>query len=111
MSFGTTQGSNTWLAETGSQLEMYVDAEKSLYKMLGQGRSTSQVYNTNTIKFVAVMFIHGRDLPALIDGDVQDGLQMGGNITIGCRDGNVVMAYPSNGITDRPLVKKILEKL
>ena len=111
VSFGTARASNTWLAETKSQLEMFVDGEKALYKMLGQVRSTSQVYNINTIKYVAVMNIHGQDLPALIDGDVQDDLQMGGNMTIRCKSREVVMAYPSKGATDRPSVKQIMEKL
>jgi len=110
VSFGTTRASNTWLAETSSQLDMFVDAEKSLYKMLGQVRSTSQVYNIDTIKYVAVMNIHGQDLPALIEGDVQDDLQMGGNMTIKCKTKEVVMAYPSKGATDRPSVKQILKK-
>jgi len=111
VSFGTTQASNTWLSETNSQLDMYVDAERTLYKMLGQVRSTSQVYNTDTIKYVAVMNIHGKDLPALIDGDVQDDLQMGGNLTIKCSTGEVIMAYPSAGATDRPSIKQILKKI
>ena len=57
---------------------MYVDKDRTLYKMLVQVRSTSQVYNTDTIHYVAVMNIHGRELPALKDEDVQDDLQMGG---------------------------------
>jgi len=111
VSFGTPQASTSWLSETGSQLDMYVDKNRSLYKMLGQVRSTSQVYNMDTIKYVAVMNIHGRDLPALIDEDVQDDLQMGGNITISCKDSKLVMAYPSSGATDRPTVKQILRKI
>lgn len=111
MSFGTTQASNTWLSETNSQLDMYVDADRTLYKMLGQVRSTSQVYNTDTIKYVAVMNIHGKDLPSLIDGDVQDDLQMGGNLTITCSTGEVIMAYPSKGATDRPSIQQILKKI
>jgi len=90
---------------------MYVDKDRILYKMLGQVRSVSQVYNIDTIKYVAVMNIHGRSLPSLIDEDVQDDLQMGGNMTIRCDDASLVMAYPSKGATDRPTVKMILNKI
>ena len=115
VSFSSTEAANTWLAETGSELDMFVDTDRSLYKMLGLVRSHSQVYNTDTIKYVAVMFIHGRDLPAPIEEDVADDVQMGGNLTIRCEDGEVMMAFsqmfPSRGITDRPSVKNILKKL
>jgi len=111
VSFGSTQASSTWLSKTGSKLDMYVDEDRALYKMLGQGRSVSQVYNTNTIKYVAFMNIHGRDLPALIDDDVHDDLQMGGNITISCDDAKLVMSYPSRGATNRPSIKEILKKI
>jgi len=111
VSFGTTQSSTSWLAETGSNLDMYVDKDRALYKMLGQVRSTSQVYNIDTIKYVAIMNIHGRDLPALIDDDVHDDLQMGGNMTIRCDDAKMIMPYPSKGATDRPTVLQILKKI
>ena len=70
VSFGTPQSSTSWLSLTGSQLDMYVDKDRSLYKMLGQVRSTSQVYNTDTIKYVTVMNIHGKDLPVLSEEKV-----------------------------------------
>lgn len=115
VSFSSPEAANTWLTETSSQLDMFVDSERSLYKMLGLVRSHSQVYNTDTIKYIAAMFIHGRDLPAPIEGDVQDDVQLGGNLTIRCQDGEVLMASsqmnPSRGITGRPSVKNILKKL
>jgi len=111
ISFGTPQGSKAWLQETGSGLDMYVDSRRSLYNMMGQGRSTSMVYNIDTIKYVAVMNIHGEELPALIEDDVHDDLQMGGNLTIRCNDAKLMMVYPSSGAVDRPSVDSLVDAL
>ena len=88
---------------------MYVDEKRVLYKKLGQIRSTSQVYNLNTVKYIAVMFINGKGLPAQIE-DVPDDIQMGGNMTIRCKDSQIVMAYRSSEMIDRPTVQEILKK-
>jgi len=109
VSFGSQQASTIWLSKYGYQLDIYVDTDRVLYKMLGQGRRCWA--NIDTIKYATVMDIQGRDMPALIDGDDQDDLQMGGNITIRCSNSQIIMAYPQRGVTDRPSVGRILQKL
>jgi len=111
VTFGTPKAAKVWLSEIGSNLEMYVDKDRVLYKMLGQGRSTSMVYNIDTVKYVAIMNIHGKELLPLIEDDIHDDLQMGGNITIKCASSKVKMAYPSKGAIDRPSIHQILQKL
>jgi len=109
VSFGTPQGCLTWLDKYGFQLDMFCDQGRVLYNMLGQARHCWA--NIATVKYATVMGIQGRAMPALVQGDVQDDLQMGGNITVRLADRKVVMAYAQAGVTDRPSVKQILEKL
>ena len=109
VSFGTPQGCMTWLAKYGYQLDMFCDQDRMLYTMLGQARHCWA--NIATVKYATVMEIEGRVMPALVQGDVQDDLQMGGNITVRSADRKVVMAYAQAGVTDRPSVNQILEKI
>jgi len=109
VSFGTPHGSATWLAKNGYILDMFVDTERALYRLLGQGRRCWA--NIPAIKYAAVMGLHGREMPPLINGDVHDDLQMGGNITISSANSEVMMAFAQSGVTDRPSVKQILEKI
>jgi len=110
VSFGTSQGAESWLRETGTSLDLYLDPDRRVYSLFGLDRSVSKVWRISTIQYYAAQKCQGRKLPQAISGNEDDPLQMGGDFTI---DKNLkrVMCHPSSSPTDRPSVEQILQAL
>ena len=78
------QGGVSWLADTGCQLELYLDPERRLYSRLGLARSVWRVWQMATIQYYGSVKAQGRQLPAALEGVEDDPLQMGGDFTVRC---------------------------
>jgi len=111
VSFGNMQGARDWLATTGCSLSMYLDTDRKLYRDLGLHRSIAKVWNMSTVHYYASELSSGRKLPQVVGGEEDDPLQMGGDFTVLCRDGSLVMCHPSSHPMDRPDLTHILHKV
>lgn len=47
VTFEPLEGAKTWISETGSDLEIFVDAERKMYDFFGLSRSISKVRSKN----------------------------------------------------------------
>jgi len=106
VSFGSLQGADGWLKDTGCKLEMFLDPDRSLYRALGLPRSVSKVWGISTIHFYAGEVASGRTLPKS-QQEEDDPLQMGGDFTLN-RTGLLTLCHPSSNPRDRPSLEKIL---
>jgi len=109
VSFGNMEGARDWLATTGCSLSMYLDTDRKVYRELGLHRSIAKVWNMNTVHYYASQISSGRKLPAVVGEE--DPLQMGGDFTLCCRDGSLVMCHPSSHPMDRPSLTHILHRV
>jgi len=108
VSFGSTQGAERWLKETGCELDVYLDPERKLYSLVGLGRSVYKVWNISTLRFYAQEIAKGVKPPEAFSGD--DFLQMGGDFTMDSQL-KLVMSYPSKDPSDRVSIDTILKKI
>lgn len=111
VSFGSRQGAEGWLNSTGCKLDIFLDEERVLYNCLGLQRSVEKVWNMTTINYYSGQVTQGRQLPKALDGVEDDPLQMGGDFSLRCEDGVLVMSHCSTTPKDRPTIEKIMEKL
>ena len=92
--FGSEAGAAAWLADTGCSLPLLRDPARTLYKRLGLARSVSRVWSPDTLHYYAGQVAAGRTLPAVVAGQEDDPLQMGGDFTLNCSTGTLIMSHP-----------------
>lgn len=108
VSFGSAEGAQRWLKETGCELDVYLDPERKLYSLVGLGRSVYKVWNIGTLRFYAQEIAKGVKPPEAFAGD--DFLQMGGDFTLD-KELKMVLSYPSKDPSDRVSIDNILGKM
>lgn len=111
LAFGSLQGAEAWLEDTGCGLEMFLDPDRRLYRTLGLHRSLAKVWSSPTIHYYAGQAAAGRQLPAAVAGGEDDPLQMGGDFTLVARSGRLVLCHPSSHPRDRPSLASLLARM
>lgn len=113
VTFGSAEGAAAWLQETGSELRLVRDPDRALYTQLGLPRSVSRAWSTATLHWCASQQAAGREAGPATPPGWQDGdhLQMGGNFSLQCPSGRLVLARPSSTAVDRPSVQSVLQQL
>jgi len=108
ISFGARQGALAWLQDTACNLDLFLDQERRLYRALGLHRSLAKVWNMATVHYYAGQKAKGNPLPQPVADVEDDPLQMGGDFTVRCRDGVLLLCHPSSHPRDRPTLATIL---
>jgi len=111
ISFGSSQGASMWLADTGCSLRMFLDSDRKVYTTLGLHRSVAKVWSMPTVHYYSSEVSSGRKLPTVVSSEEDDPLQMGGDFTLNCRDGTLVLYHPSSHPRDRPSINDILKRV
>jgi len=108
VTFEPLEGAKKWISETGSKLEVFVDAERKMYDFFGLSRSIYKVFHTDVLRYYGESMAQQVDVPQPSSSHGQsDFLQMGGDFTLNA-GGNVVFCYPSQHASDRPEINDIL---
>ncbi|XP_067337428.1 selenoprotein L isoform X2 [Channa argus] len=108
VSFGSLEGAQLWLEQTGCSFEMLLDPQRKIYKSFGLGSSYAKV-----MKFVCLLQYSeygavDRDFPDIPFRLLEDIYQMGGDFLLD-EAGKVVFSHPSKTPLDSPTVTGILQ--
>lgn len=106
ISFGTSELTQAWVAETNASFHVLLDPERRAYQAFGLDQSMRRSWGIKVWLEYTRLMAKGRKWRG-IQGDSS---QLGGDFIVD-RDGIIQMAYRSHDPTDRPAVSYILEKL
>uniref|UniRef100_A0A3B4WT94 Thioredoxin-like protein AAED1 n=1 Tax=Seriola lalandi dorsalis TaxID=1841481 RepID=A0A3B4WT94_SERLL len=95
VSFGSLEGAQLWLEQTGCTFDMLLDPQRKIYRSFGLGSSYAKV-----MKFDKKNYIHAALMRLLF--------QMGGDFLLD-EAGKVLLSHPSKTPMDRLTVKDILQ--
>lgn len=110
VSFGSFEGAQLWLEQTGCTFDVVLDQQRKVYRSFGLGSFYSKVMNFNCLLKYSEYGAAGRDFPDFPGRLVEDIYQMGGDFMLD-EAGKVVFHYPCKNPRDRPSVKEILQVL
>lgn len=110
ITFGVLEGAKLWLQTTGSNLPMYADQDRKLYKAFGLPRSVSKVYSIESMKYYGEKKLTEVNLPQPFQKIKDDFLQMGGDFTLMRKPSEISFYFRSRTPADRPKLQQIIHQ-
>ncbi|PWA27366.1 hypothetical protein CCH79_00000590 [Gambusia affinis] len=108
VSFGSVEGAQLWLEQTGCTFEMLLDSQKKVYQSFGLGSSFSKVLKFGCLMQLSEFSAADRDVPDFPHRLLEDIYQLGGDFLLD-ETGKVLLSHPSKTPLDRPSLKDVLQ--
>lgn len=108
VSFGSTEGAQLWLEQTGCNFEILLDQPRKIYRSFGLGSSYAKVMKFGCLLQYSEYPAVDRDFPDVPPRLLEDIYQMGGDFLLD-KAGKVLLSHPCKNPLDRPTVKDILQ--
>ncbi|KAK2856012.1 hypothetical protein Q5P01_004747 [Channa striata] len=108
VSFGSLEGAQLWLEQTGCSFEMLLDPQRKIYKGFGLGSSYAKVMKFECLLQCSEYGAVDRDFPDVPSRLLEDIFQMGGDFLLD-EAGKVVFSHPTKTPMDNPTVTDILQ--
>lgn len=108
VAFGSFEGAQFWLEQTGCIFNMVLDGQRKVYRTFGLGSFYSKVMKFDVLLSYSEYGAKGRDFPEVPANLKEDIYQLGGDFMLN-EAGKVLLYYPSKNPRDRPSLKDILQ--
>ncbi|XP_028997328.1 selenoprotein L isoform X1 [Betta splendens] len=108
VSFGSREGAQMWLEQTGCSFEMVLDPQRQIYRTLGLSSSFTKVMKFSCLLQYSEYGAVDRDFPDVPSRLLEDIYQLGGDFLLD-DTGKVLLSHASDHPLDRPTVAHILE--
>lgn len=108
VSFGSVEGAQLWLEQTGCTFEMLMDSQRKVYRRFGLGSSFSKVLNFSCLMRFSEYSMVNRDFPDFPHRLLEDIYQLGGDFLLD-ETGKVLLSHPSKNPLDRPSLTNVLQ--
>uniref|UniRef100_A0A3B4TM56 Selenoprotein L n=1 Tax=Seriola dumerili TaxID=41447 RepID=A0A3B4TM56_SERDU len=108
VSFGSLEGAQLWLEQTGCTFDMLLDPQRKIYRSFGLGSSYAKVMKFGCLLQYSEYGAVKRDFPDVPPRLLEDIYQMGGDFLLD-EAGKVLLSHPSKTPMDRLTVKDILQ--
>ncbi|KAM4713193.1 uncharacterized protein FYW61_020296 [Anableps anableps] len=107
VSFGSVEGAQLWLEQTGCTFEMLMDSQRKVYRSFGLGSSFSKVLKFSCLMQFSEFGAANRDFPDFPHRLLEDIYQLGGDFLLDDM-GKVLLSHPSKNPLDRPSLTDVL---
>uniref|UniRef100_A0A4W6ES13 Selenoprotein L n=1 Tax=Lates calcarifer TaxID=8187 RepID=A0A4W6ES13_LATCA len=107
VSFGSFEGAQLWLEQTGCTFDMLLDPQRKVYRSFGLGSSYAKVMKFGCLLQYSEYGAVNRDFPDFPPRLLEDIYQMGGDFLLD-EAGKVLLSHPCKNPLDRPTVKDFL---
>ncbi|GLD49774.1 thioredoxin-like protein AAED1 [Lates japonicus] len=107
VSFGSFEGAQLWLEQTGCTFDMLLDPQRKVYRSFGLGSSYAKVMKFGCLLQYSEYGAVNRDFPDFPPRLLEDIYQMGGDFLLD-EAGKVLLSHPCKSPLDRPTVKDFL---
>lgn len=110
VSYGSLEGAEFWLTQTGYEFDMVFDPERKVYQAFSLGSSFAKVMKFSNMLRYSEYHVTKRSFPQVPPQFIEDLFQMGGDFVLDER-GTVVFSYQCQSPVDRPSTEYILAAL
>ncbi|KAL7872486.1 hypothetical protein SRHO_G00074690 [Serrasalmus rhombeus] len=110
VSYGSLEGAEFWLAQTGYEFDMVFDPERKVYQAFSLGSSFSKVMNFSNLLRYSEYHVTKRSFPQVPLQFIHDLFQMGGDFVLD-EGGAVMFSHRCQSPVDRPSAEHILAAL
>lgn len=114
--FFSLSGAQKWRSETNFPYPLFIDKDRTFYKLLNLKRSIFVTWNKNSLAFYGEKMKNGQNLPvpyqkAETETEAEDDIhQMGGDLIIDSQ-GTIFFIHRSRTSTDRPEIQNLMTAL
>lgn len=108
VSFGSVEGAQLWLEQTGCTFNIVLDQQRKIYRSFGLGSSYAKVMRFGCLLQYGEYGAVDRDFPDIPPRLLEDIYQMGGDFLLD-DTGKVLLPHPCKTPLDRPTVSHILQ--
>ncbi|KAI4892445.1 hypothetical protein NFI96_028548, partial [Prochilodus magdalenae] len=110
VSYGSLEGAEFWLAQTGYGFDMVFDPERKVYQAFSLGSSFAKVIKFDNMLRYSEFHVAKRSFPQVPSEFIDDLFQMGGNFVLD-EGGAVIFSHRCQNPVDRPSAEHILAAL
>uniref|UniRef100_A0A1A8M3X6 Selenoprotein L n=1 Tax=Nothobranchius pienaari TaxID=704102 RepID=A0A1A8M3X6_9TELE len=108
VSFGSVEGAQLWLQQTGCTFQMLLDPQRKIYRSFGLGSSYLKVMKFGCLLQYSEFRLADRDFPDFPSRLLEDLYQLGGDFLLD-DTGKVLLSHPSKNPLDRPSLMDVLQ--
>lgn len=106
--FGSVEGAQLWLKQTGCAFNIVLDPHREIYRSFGLGSSYAKVMKFETLLHYSELLALDREFPDFPFHLLEDLYQMGGDFLLDGA-GKVLFRHPCKNPFDRPTARDILQ--
>uniref|UniRef100_A0A8C6KI64 Selenoprotein L n=1 Tax=Nothobranchius furzeri TaxID=105023 RepID=A0A8C6KI64_NOTFU len=107
VSFGSVEGAQLWLQQTGCTFQMLLDPQRKIYRSFGLGSSYLKVMKFGCLLQYSEFCVY---LNKIIQLYIYLCVQLGGDFLLD-DTGKVLLSHPSKNPLDRPSLMDVLQAL
>ncbi|XP_030577583.1 selenoprotein L [Archocentrus centrarchus] len=108
VSFGSVEGAQLWLEQTGCTFDILLDPQRKVYRSFGLGSSYIKVMKFDCLLQYSNYVAANIDFPDFPHRLLEDLYQLGGDFLLDDA-GKVLLSHPSKNPLDRPTVEDVLQ--
>uniref|UniRef100_A0A3Q2WUN5 Uncharacterized protein n=1 Tax=Haplochromis burtoni TaxID=8153 RepID=A0A3Q2WUN5_HAPBU len=110
VSFGSVEGAQLWLEQTGCTFDILLDPQRKVYRSFGLGSSYAKVMKFGCLLQYSDYVVANIDFPDFPHRLLEDSYQLGGDFLLDSA-GKVLLSHPSKNPLDRPTVEDVLQSV
>ncbi|TNM94728.1 hypothetical protein fugu_017487 [Takifugu bimaculatus] len=108
VSFGSLEGAQIWLEQTGCAFDIVLDPQRTIYRTFGLSSSYADVLRFDCLLQYSEYEAEGRSFPDVPSRLLEDIYQMGGDFLLD-EAGTVLFSHRCRTPLDRPSVQDVLQ--
>uniref|UniRef100_A0A3B4H5T4 Uncharacterized protein n=1 Tax=Pundamilia nyererei TaxID=303518 RepID=A0A3B4H5T4_9CICH len=110
VSFGSVEGAQLWLEQTGCTFDILLDPQRKVYRSFGLGSSYAKVMKFGCLLQYSDYVVANIDFPDFPHRLLEDSYQLGGDFLLDSA-GKVLLSHPSKNPLDRPTLEDVLQSV